>query len=133
MPKSSNAIPKPSARMDARVCWVWMSSARRIDSVSSNSMRSGGTPDVSSSSCSSARKPGTLSCTGDRLIETFSRAQRQLSSNARRITCMPSASINPHSSANGMKKLGGTAPRIGCVQRASASTPIIAPFSNCGW
>jgi len=37
--------------------------------------------------------------------------------------------MKPVCSANGMKAIGGTSPRVGCCQRTSASAPHTAPLA----
>ena len=51
------------------------------------------------------------------------------------ITQAPSGSISPVSSATSMNSDGGTIPSSSSSQRASASTPSIAPVwrSTVGW
>ena len=46
---------------------------------------------------------------------------------ASRSTQLPIGRIRPQSSATGMNCAGETGPRVGCVQRSSASAPVIAP------
>jgi hypothetical protein len=45
---------------------------------------------------------------------------------ASRTTQAPIGTIRPESSATGINCAGGTDPRVGCVQRSSASAPVIA-------
>jgi hypothetical protein len=50
-------------------------------------------------------------------------------------TQRPIGTISPVSSASGMNCIGGSTPRSGCVQRNSASTPVICllAMSTFGW
>ena len=76
---------------------------------------------------------------GERLTETrnpgIASAQRLASVHAIARTRSPRASISPVSSATAMKTSGATLPALGWVQRASASTPMIAPSPSdtIGW
>ena len=61
--------------------------------------------------------------------------QLRACSHARPSTQLPIVTIWPESSATGMKSAGGTDPRVGWVQRSSASAPMIAPVLKLifGW
>ena len=66
-----------------------------------------------------------MNCAGDRFTAICSgtchdAASRQASRNIH----SPISTISPLSSASGMKSLGGTKPRVGWIQRASASKPV---------
>ncbi len=81
-------------------------------------------------------RSGPENCTGERLTAIFSRsgqvaAWRQASVRDH----SPMAWIRPHSSAIEMNSEGGTLPRSGWRQRASASNPAISPVFRTteGW
>ena len=48
---------------------------------------------------------------------------------------LPMSTMRPARSATGRNSRGASSPRVGCCQRTSASTPVIAPVENSmiGW
>ena len=69
-------------------------------------------------------------CSGETLTETVMPGHALPSRQARRSTHSPSSMMRPECSAIGMKSAGEITPRVGCVQRASASTPTtVSPLA----
>src|SRR4051794_7219944 len=112
--------------MKAMVFAVEADELRITLSVISKMMRSGLTP------CRSIRLVRWFSmsafrnCDGDKLIETSRLGNFAQSEKACSNTQEPSAGISPASSATGMNSDGAIGPSVGCVQRNSASTPVIS-------
>ena len=80
-----------------------------------------------------------MNCAGDRLTAICSgTGQEAASRQASRRIQTPISTIRPLSSASGMNSPGETKPRTGCIQRASASKPMIllaatvGPDAACG-
>ena len=82
----------------------------------------------------SSRTPPAESCLPDTLTQVDERVGQEPSpaptrpsaGRPRASTNSPSGMIRPVASATGMKRSGGTRPRVGECQRSSASTPTIA-------
>ena len=80
-------------------------------------------------------KSSRRNCSGETLTETVMPGHALPSRQARRSTLAPSSMMRPECSAIGMNSPGGIKPRVGCGQRASASTPTtVSPLAlKIGW
>jgi hypothetical protein len=92
---------------------------------------------ASSMSCS---RCGSANWRGERFtaIDTGRKPRRchaMFCAHASFSTQRPIGTISPVSSASGMNCIGDTMPKSGCIQRSSASTPVICPVSvsTFGW
>ena len=135
MPKSSSAKRTPMAlsrsidssavsRLPSSVLSVSSSSRRLASKSVSVRMRS-----------TTSTKSERRNCSGETLTATVRPGQSLPSRQARRSIHSPSSMIRPECSAIGMNFDGGISPWIGCVQRASASTPTtVSPLAlTIGW
>jgi hypothetical protein len=80
-------------------------------------------------------KPADINWCADTLTDTTTSSpwwlcQAWRSDQARSSTHRPISVIRPDRSASGISTVGGTKPRLGCVQRKSASTPPVGCGDN---
>ena len=145
MPKSSMAMRTPrswSSSSSARARSPAAPSSTIAVSVTSSPRAAGARPLSSSASRTSALIPPADIWRAERFTQvtkrsgsSTSRLQRAAWAQASRITNSPSGRMSPVASATGMKVLGATSPRVGEVQRSSASTPTTCALSRSysGW
>ena len=117
----------PSARNASSRCKVSCGSSIETPSVTSKMTRDGAMPLSAMTAATRSTSLRSRIWIGDRFTATVRFGQRTPSVSARRNTNSPSWGIRPLCSASGMKTEGPMAPRVGWVQRNSASTPIMAP------
>ena len=134
MPKSSSASEKPSLRKAWRVSNVSGSSESSTPSVISSSIDRAATSERESRSFSVGISRPERTCWAETLTATLRSGQRTQSARAWRRASAPNSSLSPQVSASGTNTVGDISPRVGLIQRISASTPWIAPLaSTCGW
>ena len=128
VPKSSTAMRTPESRSAVRSSHTrsWSRSSRL--SVISSTSADAGTPCRRSAARTSSTNPVVRNCRADTLTLTYgvrpdSRVRRAAAASDWTSTHAPSGTISPLSSARSMNSPGGTMPKVGCVQRTSASKP----------
>ena len=115
-----------------------MSSSSML-SVISRTSRSGGMPELCSTSRTSSTKSGLASCAEAMLtdIEGWCRSlcMSAPARHASRSTQLPSGTMSPVCSATRMNSAGGSSPRVGWFQRTNASKPVMrwVSRSTVGW
>src|SRR5471032_3345841 len=131
VPKSSSASPIPIARSFSTLRRVGTSSLMSTVSVTSMFSGEGGNPDSCMTAATRSANESSRNCTGDTFTATTTGSrQRAASAQERRSTHSPSGRIRPVRSAMGTKVVGGNSPRVGCVQRTSASRPVTSPLAR---
>ena len=128
MPKSSTDSLTPSARSSCIRSAASCGSATTTPSVSSSVSRSAATPVERRTAATSVTNPPSCSVFALILTDTPTspprRCQPWQAVSACRRTVLVSWPISPAASASGTNSSGEMLPSAGCVQRASASTPV---------